>query len=353
MSRAARWLAAAKLSRPRYLSIQLTPFLVAAIASPDGTVVYAVLGAATIVAWKVIASVANIISDRSEDAIDHPARARLVEGVGLQALVRLLWTTCAVYLANVGIMVALGVPLDTVFIWLACLVAGLAYSFLQVKKSTFGVPVLLGSESAIFMWVAWHGEGGFLGWLPDVHLGALPNLRFDELLTGDTRLVLPAALALWIFGATLCGSKDLPNVEGDAAVGYRSIYWRIVAGQHPLARVLAVTTVPYAFAAVAALSGYDPPGAAPLAVYPCAIALALILVRADTRPERDLVHASGYVYWQIFMSAVLLALYARAETAAILLGSLLWWGAASKALHPDPTPSYSSELRLLRRLLAA
>jgi UbiA prenyltransferase family len=345
-------MALAKLSRPRYLAIQLTPFLVAAAASPDGRLVYGVLGALAIVAWKVIASLANIISDRSEDAIDHPTRTTLVESAGLHTLVVVVWTTCLVYVAIVVVMVsALQVPLDTAFLWLCCLVAGLAYSFLRVKKSTIGVPILLGSESAIFMWVGWHGQGGTLDWLGDIHLSAVRDLGLGDLLTGDTRLVLPAALALWIFGATLCGSKDVPNIEGDATVGYRSIYWRIVAGQHPVARVLAVMTVPYAFVALVALYGYDPPGAAPLAIYPCAIALAVILVRADTRRERDLVHASGYVYWQIFMSAVLFSVYPRAGTAAVLVGSLLWWGATSRLLHPDPTPSHLGDLRLLFALL--
>jgi hypothetical protein len=345
------WISLVRLSRPRYLSIQLVPFLIGAIATPLGAPWYLVFGVLGVLAWKVIVSIANIISDRAEDAIDHPERTVLVDTVGIRMLNQLLSLTCLLYVVLVALMVLVSrTPADTVLLWTFFGVAALAYSFLGVKRKTVVSPALFGAESAGFLWVGWHGGGGFLDWMQDIHLQSLVELDVGRCLTGDGRLIIPSVLVLWIFGATLCWSKDAPNLEGDMAVGYRSMYWQVVRGAHPYARALAVMSIPYMFVLLFHLYGYGAPDILVLAVYPVAVGFAALLVRADSVEQRELVREGGYLYWQLFMSAVLVSLYPRPGTLAVVGACFVWWCLASARLHPDPIPTPRAALAVLRTL---
>lgn len=340
-----------KLSRPRYLSIQITPFLIGALASPQTAWLYLPMGVLAVLTWKVIVSIANIISDRAEDTIDHPSRTVLVHDVGVPMLKRILWLACLAYGVLLMLMVFVaGTPTDTVALWAFFVVAALAYSFLGVKKKTVGSPALFGAESAAFLWVGWHGSGGLLYWTGSIHFGALPD-AVGQFLTGDAHLIIPTVLLLWVFGATLCWSKDVPNLEGDTAVGYRSMYWHIVRGAHPYIRTLAVMSVPYLAILSLDLCGYSPPDIVVVAVYPLAIGFAAVLTRAKNIKERELVRECGYVYWQLFMSAVLISLFPQPETLAIVVTSFLWWFVASRRLHPDPEPTMREATALLYDIL--
>lgn len=340
-----------KLARPRYLCIQLTPFVVGAIAAPDRSVAYLAAGTTAVIAWKIIASVANILSDREEDAIDHPSRTALIGVVGVSGVKAYLWGAVATYiLAIVAMGVVAATPADTLLLWAVFLFGGLAYSLLGFKKSTVGVPIVLGSESAAFLWVGWHGQGRAFDWIPDVHVGALSALDPGSFLTGDTHFMFPSVLALWIFGATLCGSKDVPNLAGDSAVGYRSIYWRIVRGRHPLARVIATMAMPYAAIIAMLACGYSPPSAAVLIVGLCMPAFAVVLVRARSIEERELVREGGYLYWQVLMAGVLLSLSPEPATVVAVATSFVWWAIATRALHPDPTLSIEASVDALRNI---
>ena len=107
-----------KLSRPRYLSIQITPFLVGVLASPHNAGFYLPLGVLAVLTWKVIVSIANIISDRAEDVIDHPSRTALVSDVGVPVLKRVLRLACLEYGVLLLLMVLVaGTPPDTVALW--------------------------------------------------------------------------------------------------------------------------------------------------------------------------------------------------------------------------------------------
>jgi hypothetical protein len=340
-----------KLSRPRYLSIQITPFLVGVLANPHKAGFYLPLGVLAVLTWKVIVSIANIISDRAEDVIDHPSRTALVHDVGVPVLKRVLRLACLEYGVLLVLMVLVaGTPADTVALWAFFVVAALAYSFLGVKKQTVGSPALFGAESAAFLWVGWHSSSGFLHWTRSIHFGALPE-SVSQFITGDARLIIPTVLLLWVFGATLCWSKDVPNLEGDTAVGYRSMYWHIVRGAHPYIRTLAVMSVPYVAIVLLDLRGYSPPDALVVTVYPLAIGFAAVLTRAKNIKERELVRECGYVYWQLFMSAVLISLFPQLETLAIVAASLLWWFIASRQLHPDPEPTVRDATALLYDIL--
>jgi hypothetical protein len=345
-------MALVRLSRPRYLSIQLTPFLVGAVASPRSAPGYVGFGILAVLAWKVIVSIANIISDRAEDAIDHPWRTPLVDDVGIHLLKQVLWLTSLTYLVLVALMVVVsGTPADTVGLWMFFAAAALAYSFLGVKRKTVGAPVLFGAESAAFLWVGWHGGGGFLDWTRDVHFQAIADLDITQFITGDSRAIIPSVLLLWAFGATLCWSKDVPNLKGDIAVGYRSIYWQIVRGAHPYARVLAVLSVPYVAVLLLNLCDYRVPDVLVLTIYPVAIGFAALLTRAKTHEQRELVRECGYLYWQLFMSAVLVSLYTQPETLCVAATSLAWWFLANRRFHPDPTPTARDALAVLTTVI--
>jgi hypothetical protein len=340
-----------KLSRLRYLSIQITPFLVGVLASPHSAHLYLPLGALAVLTWKVMVSIANIIADRTEDAIDHPSRTVLVQDVGVPMLKRVLWLACLAYGVLLVLMVfAAGTPADTVALWAFFAVAALAYSFLGVKKRTVGSPALFGAESAAFLWVGWHGSGGLLHWTGSIHFGAIPD-SVDQFITGDARLIIPTVLLLWAFGTTLCWSKDVPNLEGDTVVGYRSMYWHIVRGAHPYIRTLAVMSVPYVAILLLDLCGYSPPNVLVVTIYPLVIGFAAVVTRAKSIKERELVRECGYVYWQLFMSAVLISLFPQPETLAIVAASLLWWFVASRRLHPDPEPTVREATALLYDIL--
>lgn len=289
--------------------------------------------------FQLITSVSNCLSDREEDAIDYPERTRLCQSLGYGFMRDAVIASTAAYLAVLGVMTwVVDVPLDTIIIAFLGLLASFSYSFLRLKRHPLGAPSLLGPMSGLSLWVGWHGSGGDFAFLDDVHLGAITALDPGALLTGDTAVVLPSAIALALLGATLCGSKDVPNLAGDAAVGFKSLYLQIVTGKHPLARVLSIVSVPYLFVAACVAAGYEPPYLWILLLYPAAIGFSRTLVRAGSPAEGLVVREVGYLYWQLFMSAVLIAVDPTPLTAGVLLASACWWLVSSRWLHPDPTP---------------
>jgi hypothetical protein len=316
----------------------VTPFVVAFLASGNDDHAYLVLGVVAVVLYQAVTSIGNCVSDLVEDRLDYPERTRLCELVTYRGLRRVVAACSVAYLAIVATMaLALDVQLDTVALWVIYLLGTLVYSFARVKTQTLGPPILLGSLSAALAWVGFWGFHDAFSWTADLHLMALPELRPGDLFTGPMILIGPAILAMWLFGATLCGSKDVPNLAGDAAIGYESIYLKIVHGPNALARVIAVMSLPYLLVLAFVLAGYPQPAPWVLCGYPLALAFATILVRAHEQTERELVRECGYVYWQVFISLVLLSIEPGAPSAAILAGSFAWWFLNSRALHPDPT----------------
>jgi len=330
--------ATVKLGRPRYLSIMVTPFVVAFLASDSDDVAYLVLGTLAVILYQGVTSIGNCISDELEDRVDYPERTALCELVTYERLRLVVAGMSVAYLLIVLAMATvLDIQLDTVGLWVLYLFGTLMYSFARVKTRTMGPPILLGSLSAALAWVGFWGFGDALSWAGDLHLAALVELDPGRLFTGPMIVIGPAILLLWLFGGTLCGSKDVPNLEGDALIGYESIYLKIVKGPHALVRVIAVMSLPYVLALAFIASGYEQPAPWVLLGYPFALVFALVLVRAREQLERELVRECGYVYWQVFMSLVLLSIDQTSLTVTILAGSLAWWFFNSRLMHPDPT----------------
>ncbi len=347
-----RVLATIRLARPRYLSIMVTPFVVGFVASGNDDYAYLTLGIVAVALYQVVTSVGNCVSDRTEDELDYPERTRLCHAATYRTLSQVVIASSVLYLAIVATMAfVLDIQLDTIFFWVLYLVGTLVYSFARVKTRTFGPPILLGSLSAALAWVGYWGFHDSLAWTEGVHLVSLFKLEIGDVLTGEAALIGPAVLVMWIFGGSLCGSKDVPNLAGDAAIGYESIYLRIVRGPYALVRVIAVMSLPYLAALVFVAAGYSQPSPWVFSVYPLALLFATILVRAAAERERELVRECGYVYWQLFMCSVLLSLDQTGLTAGILAASLAWWFVNSRALHPDPTLIRAENFAVIRGMV--
>jgi hypothetical protein len=330
--------ATVRLGRPRYLSIMVTPFVGAFLASGSGDHAYLALGIIAVVLYQAVTSIGNCVSDELEDRLDYPERTALCELVGYDRLRFVVAGLSLLYLAIVAVMAtALDIQLDTIGLWALYLFGTLMYSFARVKTRTMGPPILLGSLSAALAWVGFWGLHDTLSWAEDLHLLALVELEPGQLFTGPMTLIAPAILAMWLFGGSLCGSKDVPNLEGDAVIGYESVYLKIVKGPYALLRVIAVMSLPYLLVLAFVAAGYDQPAPWVLAGYPLAVAFALVLVRAQEQTERELVRECGYLYWQVFMSLILFSMEPTNSTALILSASFAWWFLNSRFLHPDPT----------------
>jgi 4-hydroxybenzoate polyprenyltransferase len=330
--RPSRVAAVVKLARPRYLALTLTPFLVGTTASDVHSDIYVVLGATAMVLLRAISSIGNCIADQAEDAIDHPARIELGLRVGWTELGFLVRGFTAAYCVLLITMVVV-VPLQPLpaAMWLIFLVLKIAYSFgprLKPKRHT--ATLLLGTISGAMLFVGWCGTSMASFWEAGT-----------------------ASLLLWVFGASLCGSKDVPNLEGDMSAGYRSVYWDIVESTRPLRRALGVVCQPYVGLVVAAifteLTGGPGLGLLwCLALWPGGAVLAVLIVRARSPEARAFVREYGYLYWLVFMSAVLICFVPTLTTAACAVGGIAYFLLASRVAHPDPVPSWP-ELRQMRR----
>jgi 4-hydroxybenzoate polyprenyltransferase len=321
-----------KLSRPRYLALTIPPFLVGGLAAPQLNETYLGVGAMALVVLRAISSIGNCLTDRIEDKVDHPVRVRLCEHVGYHRLERLVQFLVLVYLALLTWMaVSLHIHILALILWVGFLLIKLAYSFgPRLKPKRFSATVLLGGVSGGMLLLGWLGGGA------------------HDLLTP-----IFAGVLMWAMGLSLLGSKDAPNVEGDAVIGYRSVYRDLMEGSSPLGRALFVVTRPYILALLlaplsAVVGGPGLRFAWCLAAYPAAIGFATILVNADSFSGRSIVREAGYVYWIIFMDVVLLAVLPDRQTIVICLAALLWYFAASRFLHPDPTPYSGDGFRAFR-----
>ncbi len=314
-----------KLARPRYLALTIPPFLVGTTASSEHDDRYVVMGVVAIVLLRGVSSIGNCIADRVEDAIDHPTRAVLGERVGWDRLAVLVRWLVVGYLALwLAMVVVVGLQALPAVMWLIFLVLKIAYSFgprLKPKRHT--ATLLLGTVSGAMLFVGWQGtdSAGFL----------------------DASC---AALLLWAFGASLCGSKDVPNVDGDLRAGYRSIYWDIVERHRPLRHALVVVSRPYGLVVAAAVvtAVIGGPGAwllCCLLLWPLGWRLAVLVVRAQSPEERAFVREYGYLYWLVTMGAILVCFVPTGSTVACALGAIAYFVVAGHVVHPDPLPRRS------------
>jgi 4-hydroxybenzoate polyprenyltransferase len=323
------------LARTRYLALTVPPFVVGVLADPGNDSRYLWIGVLTIVILRGISSIGNCIADRVEDAIDHPERAVLCEYVGYSTLRGIVLVLLIAYLALLLTMTfVLNVYWGAIALWIAYLLVKLSYSFgprLKPKRSS--ATIILGAVSGGMFFVGWIGNG-----LHDVATGIV------------------VAILLWSMGASLSGSKDAADLEGDARIGYRSVYKELMDSSHPLWRSIRVTSRPYLVAAAGAIvtTFIDGPDISLfwcLALYPLAISFAVFLVRARSVAERSFLREFGYLYWIVFMGVVLISVMPTLTVVIVAVGALIWYLVISWLAHPDPVPYHLRDLREVRNAI--
>jgi hypothetical protein len=321
--------ATCKLCRFRYLALTIPPFLAGCIGSNDDNPAYWLLGVTAIITLRAISSLGNCVTDRVEDAVDHPLRVQQCEVVGYPNLLRIVRALTVLYLSLVaGMALFAGIHPAASLLWVLFLLVKLSYSFgPRLKPKRLSATVLLGGVSGGMLFLGWIGSG------------------FDEV-----EVAITGGVLLWAMGASLVGSKDAPNVDGDAKIGYFSVYRRLIDAPHPARRAVLIVSRPYLLAVPLAFVSMETggPGLRLLwcfILYPAAIAFALALTRAQTAAGRSLVRELGYLYWILFMDVVLVALVPQPWTIVVALAALAWYLGATRYAHPDPAPPARDSLR--------
>ncbi|HEX6153835.1 MAG TPA: UbiA family prenyltransferase, partial [Solirubrobacterales bacterium] len=276
---------------------------------------------ATIALSQFIGSIWNCVSDRTEDELDHPQRVVLCDQIGYPRLRSFANRLLVIF---VGLIVLMTLTCDlsvaAIAMWFFFQLMTWSYSLgPRLKPRRFGATFFLGGVSGYFLVLGWIGEG-----------------------FTDMTPVLAAGLILGVMGASLTGSKDAPDIEGDQAAGYRSVYHDLVEANRPFLRAAAILTRPYIVASVLSLLTLSGgPGWRLLwcwVAFPLALALAWALTHAETPRKRSVLRDLGYLYWLTFMGAVLISLFPSALTVGIFLVALCWYPLLSQLLHPDPNP---------------
>jgi hypothetical protein len=308
------WLCVVRLSCPQWYAFLVTPFLVGYFVGGDSTVDWRLGVSLTIVVLgSIITDLSNRLADRVEDRLDYPLRAALMDRVGVRRLYAILVTVVVVFLITFSLSVWFYLPYAATGLGFLGLMVALGYSFgPRLKKRRIVGPVHYGAISA----------GG---------------LMFGSLHHGDWQTALPTVMVLWAFGMTLIGWKDVDNIVSDSSVGFRSIYRDISESKRSRTIAQMMVGAPYILL-VALVLGQEMPLRA-LAVTVLLVPglhFATLLLSASTAPERRGMRELGVLYWQLFMSGVLMALDPSLRTLLILALSLGWWVVMARYLNCDP-----------------
>lgn len=310
------WLVAA-LSRPRYLALTLPPFVIAELWTPGHNNWYLALGVFQIVLLRTVSSLSNCVSDQTEDVVDHPRRVSYCKELGYSTLHRVVQVAAFIYAVSL-VYLALAVHITGVAIglWMVFLVLKLAYSYgPRLKPRRHSATLLLGGLSAGMFTVGWFGCT--LQW---------------------SNSAACVAFLLWTVGSCLCGSKDAPNLQGDANIGYRSPFVRVRNRQQPIAITAFIVGLPILISIVTATVTGRIAFATPVAVVPVVIVFVRMMINAEIPLDFELVRELGYTYWITFMATLLIGLApARTEVVTTMVVSAAWYVTASWWLHPDPT----------------
>jgi hypothetical protein len=327
-STAPLWLCLVKLARLRYLQFAVVPATIGFLSTGNRSGAALALGFAAAFCWFIVTEYTNMVADRVEDAIDYRERTALCRRVGYGRLAVVAVGAGGAYVALVSVMLALSKL--TLALYLVALVGvGLTVNYsvgVRVKTRSYASVVLMGAYQAAFLLAGWmygHTNGD-----------------------GSAREAALCSALLLGFGVTLVGWKDLPSLEGDARVGYTSLYWRVVAGRHAVARARMVLALPLLGIVVLVAAGLLPARYLLLLLLsPLALAAATVIARARTLTERQAAREFGTMYLLASMNAGLVVLYPRLVTVAIVLAGSASYVLFGTTLHPDPAEVVSSTQR--------
>ena len=299
------------LSTPRYCAVMLAPFVVAYLASGASGWSYPLFGAPALILGELAGNFANQSADRASDAIDYPERTRLCLRVGYRTLDWLAALCAAIYLALVILMVTVShTALRIAAVWVAMLLLGLAYSWgPRLKGATMTGAVTMAAVPAAAVWVGWRYRGAI----------------------GD---IVPTFMVVLAMRLSIVGAKDAPNVEGDEAAGVPTFYQRLTRGGALLP--MAVALVPFAdIVFLVSIGWLSTRYVVVLAALPFAIVYGLLVARAHSLEERQMLREASNFYQFIFFVALLWALYPHPIGLVFSLSSFVWYALSTWYLHPE------------------
>jgi len=319
------WLCLVKLARPRYLQFAVVPAAIGFLSTGNRSGTALALGVVAAFFWFLVTEYTNMVADRVEDAIDYQERTALCRRVGYNRLAGLAVSAAIAYVAVITVMLALGKIRPWLYlVALVCLGLTVNYSVgIRVKTRSVASVMLMGAYQASFLLAGWlygHTNGD-----------------------GSGREAFLCSAFLLAFGVTLVGWKDLPSFEGDARVGYRSLYWSVFAGRYAVPRARLLLAVPLLGVLACVASGLLPARYLYLLfLAPFAFAAATVIARARSLIERRAAREFGTLYLLASMNAVLVVLYPTAVTAAVVAAGSLSYVLLGSILHPDPAEGLSS-----------
>ena len=324
-------MALVRLSAPQWYALALPAFVAGVLAGRGQRPAGIGLGVGLLLVGSAVIDLVNRLSDRVEDSIDYPRRAELLATVGERRLRLSIRLLVAVYLCLVLVLAALrAAAWPGVVLWLLGPFLAFAYSVgPRVKARALPSALLVASYPSLFLiWGAAQYGGGLsqVGW---------------------------PALLLWLMGLSLAGWKDLANEEGDTAIGFRSVIWRLLGSRHRTARTLLFAVSPYVVVAVALMAGAVPRAAMYLALLlPFAVLYAVLVTDARTLAERWAVREYGALYFITVSGAVVTVFFPGPAVIAVSVLSLAWWIFASRFLGCDPFCLARDNLRATAGILA-
>jgi UbiA prenyltransferase family len=330
------WLGLARLARAKYLALEIPAFTVGFLSSGSHSYTYLALGYVAIVLFLLVTSYSNTLSDRAEDAIDYPERTLLAQLVGYDKIRYATITAIALYPVVMIFMIWPGhMRPYWVAGWLLVLTLTASYSFgIKLKTKRLVSPIVTGGTAAGFLLLGYVGTS----------------------VAGHNSEMLASFVLLWEFGVCLywVGYKDLANIAGDTAIGFRSTYWSIISGRHPAARAVFLLASPYALLIILVTVGLLRPFALiALLLIPVCVSFAIALAKGRGPSEGIAIRDLGNVYWQLFAAPLLFALYPRAVTPLIVALGLAWYFFASFVLHHDPPPLHRDNLKAVYTVMKA
>jgi 4-hydroxybenzoate polyprenyltransferase len=264
----------------------------------------------------------NRYSDRVEDRINRPDRSRICEGIGYQRIRDasiVIWTILALVYATwlfwqpsrmLGLLLWTG------------LFAGVCYSILW----RFKTKRLLSLGALTFPF----GGPFLIGWI------AGNRFQTAEFLREDLVRLVPFLLMVGSFACGHAGIKDITDIAGDRAIGYRSLWvsWISLVSHRRMILVLfsvstwaSLTTVFVAFGLLPTRYRYL------LLLLPVSAALGVASARASTVLERAAVRETLYYYWFGFNALAMFLLVPNAGSAGRVVLAVLYWIVASRYFH--------------------
>lgn len=250
----------------------------------------------------------NRWTDQREDRVNNPARTELCDRIGYRDI-GILAAMVFVVLAPIGVVwFALWGNVDVLVLQAICWLVALNYSAgLRFKARRFVVLVILGGTFVLPF---------IVGWVMYAPLSQLP----------------PVLLFAPVFVASLAGIKDITDVSGDVARGYKSLFVELLGAGR--GRLLGLLASPYLVLVTMVWARWVPERFLVLLAFaPGSLLFSVLVSRAGTAEEKAAVRETMYHFWFAFLVTTLFLIHPVARLAAVLLFASGFWVVATRWLH--------------------